>query len=83
MYVKVRYEEIFNLVFITITSTSLKQKDWRYRYCVFIYDLNLQSNEIIIYKYLYVECGALHVWFSFWCLTPLSTIFQLYRGGQF
>jgi hypothetical protein len=23
------------------------------------------------------------VWFSLWSLTPLSTIYQLYRGSQF
>ena len=29
------------------------------------------------------DCKFIYVWFGLWCLTPLSTIYQLYRGGQF
>ena len=46
------------------------------------YFLPVVPMELILICSTYSACGSRQIWFGLWCLTPLPTIFQLNRGGN-
>ena len=61
-----------------ILSVDIGLLSWEY--CLLVIKRRIVINENC---YILVYIASSHLWLGLWCLTPLSTICQLYRSSQF
>ena len=61
----------------SLVNIDFWKQDWRI--CVTVYKLIITWAYIVNTLISWID----FIWFDFWCLTPRSTIFQLFHGDKF